>query len=357
HRTSRQRVPTARRTRTIPRNAPLTGDRGNTMRRITGTALVVALAAAALIGVAPPASAAGAGSVSVQLTTPDGTAIRLPDVDLVAIGVDTVVGDATTDADGRVTFTGIPAPDTVTVATRQLPPHGAATYAPGTRSGIAVVGGSTVAVTVPLVVGAVVRGEVVGPDGPAAGRMMYAFNQDTSHVYRTTADSAGRYEFVGLDTGLYRIEAYVSGLASPGVWKTRVYQQRGTVPASQVTLSRHYVHDDYDLVVYANGPSYRPTAALSEATVTVTDASTGATFSTRFSSVLDSEQTAQFQIPSGQYVVELRTTATSTTPAQTLWLGRPGGTYRYVTERAQAVPVRVVHGGYNGWGGMVPAGE
>lgn len=321
------------------------------MRLITGTTLVVALAAGALIGLAPPATAAGSGTITVQLTTPDGTEIRLPDVELAAIGTDAVVGTATTDADGTATFTGIPAPETVTVGTRQLPPHGAETYAPSLRSDIAVRSGSTVAVTVPLVIGATIQGEVVGPTGPAAGRLMYAWNEDTSQVFRTTSDSAGKYQFVGLSTGKYRIEAYASGTASPAVWKTRVYQQRGTLPASQVTLSRHYAHSDYDLIVYAASASRDPSAQLSGATVTVTNATTGASFSTRFSTLLDNEQTAQFHIPSGQYLVELRTAATSATPARALWLARPGGVYRYVTDRAQAVPVKVVFGGHNFWGG------
>jgi hypothetical protein len=324
------------------------------MRQIIGTTLVVVLAAAALVGVAPPADAAESGTIVVQLATPDGTPIELADVELAAIGIDTVVGTATTDADGTATFPGIPAPDTVTVTTRQLPPHGAGTYAPGLRSGIAVGGGSTVAVTVPLVLGATVQGGVVGPTGPAAGRLMYAWNEDTSQVFRTTSDSAGRYQFVGLSTGQYRIEAYASGTASPAVWKTRVYQQRGTLPASQVTLSQHYVHSDYDLAVFANSASRTPSPQLSGADVVVTDTSTGASFSTRFSTLLDSEQTAQFQIPSGQYVVELHTAATTAAPARVLWLGRPGGVYRYVTDRAQAVPVKVVFGGFNGWGGAVP---
>jgi hypothetical protein len=321
------------------------------MRLITGTTLVVALAAGALIGLAPPATAAGSGTITVQLTTPDGTAIRLADVELAAIGTDAVVGNATTDDDGTATFTGIPAPDTVTVGTRQLPPHGAETYAPGLRSDIEVRSGSTVSVTLPLVIGATVQGEVVGPTGPAAGRLMYAWNDDTSQVFRTTSDSAGKYQFVGLSTGKYRIEAYASGTASPAVWKTRVYQQRGTLPASQVTLSRHYAHSDYDLIVYAASASRDPSAQLSGATVTVTNATTGASFSTRFSTLLDNEQTAQFQIPSGQYLVGLRTAATSTTPARALWLARPGGVDRYVTDRAQAVPVKAVFGGHNFWGG------
>ncbi|WP_396290751.1 carboxypeptidase-like regulatory domain-containing protein [Curtobacterium sp. KT1] len=324
------------------------------MRLITGTTLVVALAAAAMVGLAPPAAAAGSGTITVQLAAPDGTAIRLADVELAAIGIDAVVGNATTDDDGTATFTGIPAPDTVTVTTRQLPPHGTATYAPGLRSDVAVRGGSTVAITVPLVIGATVQGDVVGPTGPAAGRLMYAWNEDTSQVFRTTSDSAGQYRFVGLSTGKYRIEAYASGTASPAVWKTRVYQQRGPVPASQVTLSRHYAHSDYGLVVYAATSSRAPSAQLSGASVTVTDTTTGASFSTRFSTLLDSEQTAQFQIPSGQYVVELRTVATTATPARALWLGRPGGVYQYVAGRAQAVPVKVVFGGFNGWGGAVP---
>ncbi|WP_301596548.1 hypothetical protein [Curtobacterium flaccumfaciens] len=105
----------------------------------------------------------------MQLATPDGTAIRMADVELAAIGTDVVVGNATTDDDGTATFTGIPAPDTVTVTTRQLPPHGTETYAPGLRAGIAVRGGSTVAVTVPLVIGATVQGGVVGPLDPPLG--------------------------------------------------------------------------------------------------------------------------------------------------------------------------------------------
>lgn len=139
------------------------------MRLITGTTLVVALAAAAMVGLAPPAAAAGSGTITVQLTAPDGTAIRLADVELAAIGIDAVVGNATTDADGTATFTDIPAPDTVTVTTRQLPPRGTQTYAPGLRSAIAVRGGTTVAVTVPLVRGATVRAGWSAPRVPPLG--------------------------------------------------------------------------------------------------------------------------------------------------------------------------------------------
>ncbi|MCC8907452.1 carboxypeptidase-like regulatory domain-containing protein [Curtobacterium sp. GD1] len=321
------------------------------MRPVTGTTLVVALAAGALIGLAPPATAAGSGTITVQLATPDGTPIRLADVELAASNTDALVGEVTTDNDGTATFTGIPAPDTITVGTRQLPPHGTGTYAPALRSGIAVRSGSTVAVTLPLVIGATVQGGVVGPTGPAVGHLMYATDVDTGRVFRTTTNSAGRYRFVGLSTGKYRIEAYVSGTASPAVWKTRVYQQHGTLPASQVTLSRHYAHSDYDLIAYAASAPQAPSAQLSGASVTVTNATTGASFSTRFSTLLDNEQTAQFQIPSGQYLVELRTAATTATPARSLCLARPGGVYRYVTDRLQAVPVKVVFGGHNFSGG------
>ncbi|SDQ57583.1 hypothetical protein SAMN02800687_1940 [Curtobacterium sp. UNCCL20] len=125
----------------------------------------------------------------------------MADVELAAIGADAVVGNATTDDDGTATLTGIPTPETVTVATRQLPPHGADTYTPGLRSDIEVRSGSTALVTLPLVVGATVQGEVVGPTGPAARRVMYAWNEDTSQVIRTTSDSAGKYQFVGLGAG------------------------------------------------------------------------------------------------------------------------------------------------------------
>lgn len=82
------------------------------MRLITGTTLAVALVAATMVGLAPPAAAAGSGTIAVQLAAPDGTAIRLANVELAAIGTDAVVGNATTDVDGTATFTGIPAPDT-----------------------------------------------------------------------------------------------------------------------------------------------------------------------------------------------------------------------------------------------------
>ncbi|WP_248703897.1 hypothetical protein [Curtobacterium sp. MWU13-2055] len=52
-------------------------------------------------------------------------------------------------------------------------------------------------------------------------------------------------------------------------------------------------------------------------------------------------------------MVELRTVATTATTPQVLWLGRPGSVYRYVTDRAQAVPVTVVFSDHNFWGGAL----
>lgn len=97
-------------------------------------------------------------------------------------------------------------------------------------------------------------------------------------------------------------------------------------------------------------PPPPPASAAGSGTITVQLAAPDGT-AIRLAGV---EQTAQFQIPSGQYVVQLRTPATTGTPAQVLWLGRPGGGYRYVTDRSAAVPVRVVFGGHGFWGGPVP---
>ena len=171
-------------------------------------------AAAALVGLAPPAAAAETGSIEVQLATPDGTAIRLADVELAAIG-------PTSSSGTRPPTPTAPRPSAGSRAGHGHGHHAAAPAARGgdlrarTPSGIAVRGGSTVAVTVPLVLGATVQGGVVGPSGPAAGRLMYAWNEDTSQVFRTTSDGAGQYRFVGLSTGPYRIEAYASERRRP----------------------------------------------------------------------------------------------------------------------------------------------
>ncbi|MFJ3383456.1 MULTISPECIES: carboxypeptidase-like regulatory domain-containing protein [unclassified Curtobacterium] len=327
-------------------------------RLLTASGLV---AAALAVGLLTPTTAiaapAAVGSVSVQLTDADGVPVGLAGVEVAALGIRGIDADGLTDAHGRVVLGGITSPQTVTVTTRTIPSQGAATPAPARRTGVAVVTGATTSSTLGLSVGATVRGAIVGPAGALAGKTVTAANQtDTWQVFQTTSDAAGRYEFVGLGSGQYTISAYDSRDAEPAHWKTLVVQQRGAASASEVTLSTHYVHSTYDLEVFANSADRAPDPRLRGATVTVTNTSTGATASSRFSTLLDSEQSAQFVVPTGQYLIELVTTATSTSAAQHLWLARSAdGRIAYVTDRASALPVRVAYPYWSGWGGAVPA--
>jgi hypothetical protein len=74
------------------------GRSGNAMRLVTGAVLAAALAVGELTGIAPPASAAGSGTITVQLATPDGNAIRLAGVRDAAVGRQANVGLSTTVA-------------------------------------------------------------------------------------------------------------------------------------------------------------------------------------------------------------------------------------------------------------------
>jgi hypothetical protein len=240
-----------------------------------------------------------------------------------------------------------------------VPRQGADTFAPARRTGIAVVTGGTSRTTLALSTGATVSGSIIGPTGALAGKTVIAANQsDTSQTFQTTSDAGGHYGFVGLGTGQYTISASASRDAEPAHWKTRVVQERGASPASTVVLSTHYVHSTYDLEVFANSPARTPEPRLSGATVSVVDTTTGVTSSARFSTLLDSEQSAQFVVPTGQYLIGLVTTATPTSPALHLWLARSaGGGTAYVTDRASALPVRVAYPYWSGWGAAVPAGN
>ncbi|TCK64560.1 carboxypeptidase-like regulatory domain-containing protein [Curtobacterium sp. PhB136] len=327
------------------------------MKRLATAGGLVAgvLALGLLAPTAAVAAPAAVGSVSVQLTTADGTPRNVAGVEVAALGIEGIDADGLTDASGRVVLGGITSPQTVTVTTRAIPGQGAATLAPARRTGVAVVAGGTTSTTLALSVGATASGSIVGPAGALAGKTVTAANQtDTWQNFQTTSDAAGRYEFVGLGSGQYTISAYDSRDAEPAHWKTLV-QQQGASTASRVTLSTHYVHRTYDLEVFANSADRAPDPRLSGATVKVVDTTTGVTASSRFSTLLDSEQSAQFIVPTGQYVIELVTVATPTSAALHLWLSRSvDGRTAYLVDRASALPVRVAYGSWSGWGAAVP---
>jgi hypothetical protein len=322
------------------------------MRTTVILGMTAALLAAVVGGGVAPASAAtlpgyGYGSITVQLTSPDGTPLRLGGVEVAEIGPTGAGDDALTRPDGTVTLGQVYGPVTVTLTTESIPIDGASTVAPGQRTGVRVLPGAVTSVTLPLAVGATVAGSIVGPSGVTAGKTVLALDEtDPSRVFQTTSDAAGRYEFDGLGTGIYTIEASATQVSTPGQWKTSVVQQVGSTPASHVALAQHYVHSDYDLAIDAAAPGRVPSPALSGATVTATSA-TGA-WSTRFSTVLDTLQTAQFEVPTGTYRLSLVTTATAEAPSRTLWFSTA---HTWSPDPAAALPVAVSFGSWSGWSG------
>jgi hypothetical protein len=323
------------------------------MRTMTTMIGGAVLAAAALVATAAPADATtaapGYGSLAVQLTNPDGSPLRLAGVEVAATGPSGATSDGYTTASGIVTLGQLYGPATFTVWTETVPQNGAATVAPGRRTGVVVTPGATATTTLTLTTGATVSGSLVGPNGAAAGLTVFALNgTDPSQVFQTTSDPSGAYELDGLGTGTYTIEASATQTSNPAQWKTRVVQQVGAAPPSHVVLSQHYVHSDYDLAVSASAPGRVADPTLSGATVTATRTTDGAAWSTRFSELLDTEQEAQFELPSGTYRLSLVTTGTATAPSRTLWFS---AAHTWTTDASQALSVRVAFGYWSGWGG------
>lgn len=329
------------------------------MRRpVLSVATVLATIVLSVTAAQPALASSGAtgGSIVIQLQDEAGAPIRSANIETAALGIRGIEADAVTDDRGLVTLGPIEPAQTVVVATRNIPRKGAATYTPGRREGIVVEAGTTTRTSLTLAIGATVHGSVVDPTGPAKGKTLYAFNQDdTNQVFSAVSDAAGQYDFVGLGTGRYAIFAYAQRDADPAQWKTRVEQQSSSGPASHVTLSSHYVHSAYDLAVSASSPGRMPDPELSGATVRATNVATSSSYATRFSSLLDSEQTGQFIIPSGTYILELVTTATTSTPSRDLWLTRTSDGFRWLPDRASALPITVHYPYWTGWGAEVTA--
>lgn len=316
------------------------------------TALVAVLALVGTTGLPASAATSPTGTLQVQLVTPSGAPIRVAFIQLVATDQYGNQADASSNSSGTVTFPNEDPARTYAVSSGVFADAGANSYAPAQHVPVSIAAGSTTVENLTLDLGATVNGNIVGPGGTVQSGKLLFIQRDgsTADPIEAISDSLGHYAFEGLGTGIYTIEAYSNGeIGSPATWKTQVVEQNASRAASHITLSTHYLHSAYDLVMDVTSSTMTPTAALSGATVIAHSTTTSASYTERLSTVLDYRQSTQFFLPTGNYVIELRTAATPGTPSRSLWFDSDsddGVVFRgpFVADRSDATPVPVTYG-------------
>ena len=259
------------------------------MRATAAALLAVALAAIGSIGVvaqsppqpqrtAPPAAAPASGVIQGVVVAADtDTPLRLAHVVLIGAATGTLKVTST-EADGRFSFSGIPA-DRYTVGASKLPYIGALAGAKRpARSGtpVVVAAGATVTnVVVRLPPGAAISGVITNDLGqPALGTFVGLRTWQMRGAERvmvnaqapmTGTDERGRYRIAGLPPGDYIVSAMPSGAALPVKMQTTSEVDAAlkgnaapTLPfAPTMTLDRY-------------APSYYPGTARPESAVVIT---------------------------------------------------------------------------------------
>lgn len=264
---------------------------------------------------------AATGSIDVQLVDVAGVPLALAGA-TASVYVPTSEGGgfrrATTDSAGRAEIADLPATPYYDL-TIDPPSAGSATYAPTRLDSVGVSAGISTTVTPQLAKGATVTGRLTGPSGaPLAGTkvtiegMSYEFPEVS-----TTTDATGRYTFVGLASDVYELFTGDRDFRTSLDWVTRVHAERPGVAPSRVALSTRLVHTAYDIGVGVDAPADGATTV--GATVTLTNVATGATAVQRTGGVAGVLQPVKFAVPTGDYIVSVRTVATAETPSRTWW--------------------------------------
>ena len=244
---------------------------------------------------------------------------------------------------GRALLAGI-IPGGYTVYAAQQPIR-SSPYASADRMDVVVKAKVVTSTTVSITVGATVQGQALGPDGtPAADAHITVAGagevDGTGTGYSVTANSAGRLTLVGLRTDVYTIYAALPGayVQDTGVWVTRVYAQRPGLYPTHVVLGARTLHSSRDLDIGVSKAA--DPGALVNGQVRLTNTATGAIYTERTSGAENVTQREYFDVPSGRYTVQVRTVATSTTPAQVWW--STGSSTPLTLDPAKAVS-QVVH--------------
>ncbi|WP_344793474.1 carboxypeptidase-like regulatory domain-containing protein [Frondihabitans peucedani] len=267
------------------------------------------------------AVAAAPGSISVQLVDIAGDPLALAGATAsvyVSSPDDPGFRRAATDSSGHAVISDLPATPYYDL-TIDPPKAGSATYAPTRIDSVGVAAGVSTVVSATLARGATVTGRLTGPTGaPLAGTkvtiegMTYVFPE-----VETTTDATGRYTFVGLASDVYELFTGDQIFRTSLSWMTRAHAERPGVDPSRVTLSTRLVHTAYDIGIGVD-PSADGEATVG-ATVTLTNVSTGATFTQRTGGVAGVLQPVKFAVPTGDYTISVRTVATAATPSRTWW--------------------------------------
>ena len=226
----------------------------------------------------------------------------------------------TTDADGTVTLTGLNTEASrYTVSITSVPDAGPQTIAPVSVVDPVPVTSTPSTFRVPVGIGGTLTGLLVGPTGaPLAGAVVDAYQSgswDTGMA--TTTDAQGRYTMTGLEPGVIRFDTQTQG-GKNAEWLGWSVAQTVTAAAETRRVATQLVHTDYDLQVELQ--TLRAPEGVSGAIVRLRNTATGATFDERTDYTVHWEHLASFDVPSGDYTIEVLTRATATDPAATWWL-------------------------------------
>jgi hypothetical protein len=295
------------------------------MRRSSAIVAVVAVTAG-LVGLGPAGAA-----LAVPITGPqDGVlVVQLQPVaghpSLVGIAVTVENEDyqdtsGTTDAAGRVTLSGLNTDASLyTVSITSVPDAGVATVAPVSVHDPVPVTSTPTTFEVPVGVGGTLTGLLVDHTGaPLVGAVVSAYQSGSWDTgMSTTTDAEGRYTMSGLEPGVIRFDSQTAG-GKNAEWLGWSVAQTATTAAQTRRVPTTLVHSDYDLQVEVQ--TLRAPEPVSGAIVRLRNTATGASFDERTDFTVHWDHLVSFDVPSGDYTIELITRATATTPAQSWWL-------------------------------------
>jgi hypothetical protein len=239
--------------------------------KLTYAALFVAATLGlALVGAVGAADAiTPTGTVTVQLTSPNGKALAVSGTTVILARALSYADHEGTNSSGVATFTNVPSNVKLTA---KLEPTN--TRISVTKTGIEVHAGKTVTVKIHDAVGGSIAGTLTRPGGVAfTTAVVVALDTSGRVVSYTTTDSAGAYTLVPLPSGTYRVEfnsrlegidtdnssfgwSYWGGATSWSHAKTlKVHQQSATKAATSWTAVNGSVAVGSTLAAAVNFPS------------------------------------------------------------------------------------------------------
>jgi len=188
----------------------MTSQRPLLFTRITrGRRWAVALVALLIVGggVAQPASAAPAGTLTVMIISTSGQKLPLANVVVGLYGPLQFNATQRTDATGQTTFTGLTEGSQYTVQVSQRGDQGAWTRLSNYKENVTVTGGQHVWLALRMRLAGSIGGRIVNQSGVPVANMMVrargALTRSSEHDY---TDADGYYVIRGLASDDYRVE-------------------------------------------------------------------------------------------------------------------------------------------------------